>query len=337
MLSTFGILKKQPPLKGEPNDEELAFLERCKPDLEALEELRKVKLKIYEFRKKLAIPAVILLTPFLGYIDWWLLLLQRGNDDRGAGLSIAFLGALYWWVTKPKREYAREYKIKILPGLVKIFGNFTYNADGCVNMEALEASKILPAHDRCVSEDYFCGEYEETGIEFSEVNLKKKVRTKNGHRYVSVFRGLIIVVDMRHKKFLGHTILNHNRSKIGQWFQEKTVKLERANMVDPEFEKMFDAYTNDQVEARWLIDPVMIERLKALYVEYEGEKLLSAFFDNKMLILISSKHNHFEPADLYTLATNPQSIISMKREIAQTLSIIDKLNLYDSKKIRAAG
>ena len=151
--------------------------------------------------------------------------------------------------------------------------------------------------------------------------------------YLSVFRGLAILINTRHKRFYGHTILDENKSKISEWFKEKTSKMQRAEMVDPEFEKLFDAYTTDQVEARYLIDPTMIERLKALYQEYDGEKMAAAFYDNKMLILIASNHNHFEPAHLYIPASDPVSILSMKQEIGQILSIIDRLSLYDPNEV----
>jgi hypothetical protein len=316
--------------------EEQQFLKQAEPKLEALEEIRKVKLKIYEFRKKLAIPAALLITPFLGYIDWILLLWQRGADDKAAGLSAAFLGLLYWWVTQPKRQYAREYKVQILPGLVKIFGNFQYHVDGKIRMEQLNGSKIVPSHNIYNAEDYFRGDYKGVGMEFVEMELKKRTGSGKNRRTVTVFKGLAVLLDMKHKKFLGHTIMDRNSSKVGQWFKEKSHDLERANMVDPEFEKIFDVYTNDQVEARYIIDPLMIERLKGLYMEYEGEKMAVSFYDSKMLVMIASKHNHFEPASLYTPATDPQSILSMKREIGEILSLVDKLSLYDSRKVRAA-
>src|SRR5262249_8015646 len=92
-----------------------AFLTRSKPDLEILDQLRLVKLKSYKFRKAVGIPLAAMLTPVLAYGDYWLLMLQHGDHDKGAGLSVAFLSALYWWVTQPRREYAAEYKKKLLP------------------------------------------------------------------------------------------------------------------------------------------------------------------------------------------------------------------------------
>lgn len=313
--------------------EEHDFIEKSKAHLEGLEEIREVKLRSYKWRKKIAVPTAVVITPFLGYVDYMLLFLQRG-DDSAAGVTVFVLGALYAWVTHPRRQYAKAYKLKILPDFAKLFGDFTYDLKGKVATYKMEPSKILPNHDRCDSEDYFSGTYKGVDIEFSEVDFKQRRRSKNRTYYVSVFKGLVILLDMNTKRFYGHTMLDKNKGKIGEWFKQKSSKLKRANLVDPAFEKMFDVYTNDQVEARYLIDPVMIERLKGLQMEYGGEGMTAAFYDSKMLILIESKHNYFEPAELEIPATDPRSILSMKKEIGEILSLIDRLDLYDPAKVR---
>ena len=313
------------------NDKE--FLEHAKPDLEKLEKLRIIKFAVYKLRKKIALPLCAVLLPITAYIDYLLLWFQRGSDDGAAGLTFFVAGGIYWWVTQPKREYTRAYKEKILPKLAKVFGEFIYKLDGKIPIETLEGSNILPKHDRYETEDYFQGTYKGIAMEFSEINLKQKRRSKNRTYYVSVFKGLAIVLDMKTKKFLGHTILEKNKSKIAEWFKEKSSKMKRARMADPEFEKFFDAYTNDQVEARYIIDPLMIENLKGLYEEYKGESMSAAWYNSKMFILIASKHNHFEPADIHIPATDKESVLSMKHEIGQILNIVDRLELFDPKAI----
>lgn len=207
-------------------------------------------------------------------------------------------------------------------------------------------------------------------LEFSEIKLTERRGSGKNRRTVTTFKGVAIMMDLGHKKFFGHTIIARDSGKMGEWFKKRTTGLDRANLVDPEFEKLFDVYTNDQVEARYLIDPDIMQRLKALYDEYTNpkadrvneeqekidfmarilgarEKLLrkkkayqglsAAFYESKMLILIASPYNHFEPADIHTPATDPQSILSMKREIEQILSVIEKLKLYDPVEIHSAA
>jgi hypothetical protein len=134
------------------------------------------------------------------------------------------------------------------------------------------------------------------------------------------------MLEINQKRFLGQTIMMQNKSKIGEWFAEKSIGLDKANLVDPEFEKSFDTFTNDQVEARYLIDPIIIERLKALRAEYEGKDLSVSFFDQTVMIMIESKHNHFEPASIYTPATDPESLKTMHREVVEILGFIDRLD-----------
>jgi len=316
-------------IKDIRNEDDLDFIEQSKVHLEELEVYRKEKFKIYKWRKRIAIPTAVILTPITGFIDYWLLWLQSSSDDSAAGITIAMIGGLYWWVTQPKRQYVRAYKLEMLPKIAKLFGDFSYELNGKIDVRKMLPSKILPNYDRYESEDFFTGTYKGVDMEFCEVDFKERRRSKNRTYYVTIFKGLAILLDMKSKKFYGHTMLDKNRVKISEWFKEKSHKLKRANLVDPEFEKIFDVYTNDQVEARYLIDPVMMERLKGLQEEYNGESMTAAFYDSKMLVLIQSKHNNFEPADLEIPATDPRSVLSMKKEIGEILALIDRLNLYD--------
>ncbi len=304
------------------------FMARCQPYLAALEKIRLAKLSVYKLRKKMAWPMVAVCLPVTGYIDYWLLWLQKSSDDGSAGLTFFLAGAIYWWVTQPRREYVWAYKETMLPRIARLFGDLAYTVDGKIPMAELEPFKIIPSHDAYKAEDYFTGAYKGTKIRFSEIHLTEQRGSGKNRKTVTVFQGLCVLLDVPNRKFLGHTILERDKGKLFKWFTDKSKGLKRANMGDPEFEKIFDVYTNDQVEARYLVDPLMIEDLKAMYEEYNGESMASSWFDKSMLIMIASKHNHFEPADLYTPATSPDTILNLKREIGQILSIIDRLEMY---------
>jgi len=340
-FSKFNFLKTRfkeetlPEVSPERLAEEKNFIEKTKQQLEELELIREEKLATFLFRKRIAVPLAVVLTPIIGGFDYFLLWLQRSSDDSVAGLCVVFLGVLYWWVTKPRREYTKAYKQEILPALAKLFGNFSYELWGKIPMSLLDSSKIIPGHDIYKSEDLFSGQYMGVDIQFAEMHLERRHRNGKRTDYVTVFKGLAVLLNMKSKRFYGHTVMDYNKGKIGEWFKERTLDLKRANLVDPVFEERFDVYTNDQVEARYLIDPSMIERLNAVYEKYDGHKMAAAFYDSKMLILISSNHNYFEPAQLEVPATDPRSVLSMKKEIGEILSLVERLSLYDPCEIRA--
>lgn len=333
-ISALNKKRKLPEVTDIRNEDDIAFLEESKESLMQLEDVRQVKLKTFHFRKKIGIALATVLLPILGYTDYWLMFLRRAGDDSGAGISLLFLVFLYRWVTSPKRQYAKTYKQVVLPKIAQLFGNFSYKSKGRISADKMKPSKIFPSFDRYKSEDYFIGTYKGVDIEFSEIHLETESRDSDGNRtYSTVFKGLAILLDMQSKKFYGHTFIDRDKGKITEWFKEKSSKMKRANLVDPEFEKLFDVYTNDQVEARYLIDPVMIERLKGVQDQYDGDAMTAAFYESKMLVLIKSSHNYFEPADLEIPATDPRSILQMKKEIGEILSLIDRLSLYDPQKV----
>lgn len=309
------------------------FLARCRPKLDQLENLRLEKFALFKWRKKLAVPVAAVMTPVLGIVDYMLIQWQSSNDDTFAGLTVVALGGLWGWVTSPKRQYARAYKSDILPEIARLMGNFTYDVKGKIPMSEMKPSKIIPSHTSYRSEDYFSGRYKGVGIRFSEIRLTKK----KGKSTVTVFDGLAVFLHHGARKFHGHTILTKDKSGLTGAERRKWSGLKRANLVDLEFERLFDVYTSDQVEARYLIDPVIMENIKALYDEYHGNSLLAAFYEGRVLIMIASSKNHFEPAHIDVPATNKRELLALRNEVSQILTIIDRLALFDPTKARRAA
>lgn len=318
----------------ETDDE--TFYKMVLPRLEELEVVRQAKLAVYLFRRRIGIPLATIITPPCLYLDWLLLRWQAGNDDSGAGITFVVTGALYWWVTQPKRQYAEAYKKDILPGIAKLFGNLAYTLNGKIPMEELEPSKIIPSHNRYHSEDHFTGEYKGVKITLSEIHLKRRQRSGKRTTYVTVFKGLAVLIAMPREKFYGHTVLTQDVTAFGKWFQKQTSGLKHADLVDPQFEKAFDVFTDDQVEARYLIDPVMIENLKTMRDLYDAKTFSAAYYKNQVLVLLPSRRNYFEPANIKVPATDPQSIVSMKEELGHVLNLVDHLEIYDAVSLHRA-
>ena len=303
------------------------FLEQSRSALARLEQIRLKNLKDFERRSKIALPVGAILVPLFAFIDFFLLSLQSGSDDQFAGLSVIGLGGLWWWANQPKRAYAAAYKKDILPKIANLFGDFRYEPKGGISMDQMKLSKIVPRHNKFATEDHFIGNYKNVSIEFSEIKLKRSSRRST----VTVFDGLAILLTRGTRKFYGHTILVKETHSIGEWFKSVTSGLQKADLVDPEFERLFDVFTTDQVEARYLLDPAIMENLKSLYEEHDGERLMAAFYEGSVLILVESKKNLFEPASIHTPATDSESILSMRREVSSILSIIDRLSLIDRR------
>jgi len=110
------------------------------------------------------------------------------------------------------------------------------------------------------------------------------------------FRGLVISVE-HPQKFLGRTIV---RSDYGRLNPKKVRGLKRAGMQDPYFENRFEVYTNDQVEARYLVSPDLMERLLRLERSYFGRNAQCAFVDGNIHIVLELDNRFCLSAPLET-------------------------------------
>jgi len=250
--------------------------------------------------------------------------------------------ALLIWAILPRLTYAAAYKKHALPALAAMLGDFIYQEDGSIPADDMIPSKILPHYDRISAEDYFQGRYKDTDICFAELRLEEKHTTTKYVRgkyikeseFRDVFRGLAVLVTLPKNKFYGHTIVVQNRGSIAEYLHEKATWLKRANLVSPLFEKDYDVYTSDQVEARYLIDPVMTERIQELKGFYGTTGISLAYYDSRFLALIPSKKNLFEPPKISIQTLDLETLAHLKREIENVLHIVDHLRLYDAKKQR---
>src|SRR5690606_40922464 len=95
--------------------------------------------------------------------------------------------------------------------------------------------------------------------------------------WVTVFRGQCLVVKF-HKQFNGVTKVFRDKGmfnifgKLAQMGKGQKVKLE-----DPVFEKAFEVYSTDQIEARFILTPECMERLIGLERACTGERGRGAF------------------------------------------------------------
>ena len=98
-------------------------------------------------------------------------------------------------------------------------------------------------------------------------------------------------------------------------------------MDDTLFNDEFRVFTDDKVEARYLLTPSFMKRLRELKEKFAGDMGVSAaFMDDKFYLFLNGAKNRFET----TLFSIPPSLYDAKRikkEISKLLLIIDELNL----------
>lgn len=284
------------------------------PFLQELESKR-CELKAEAIKKSLSFGAIVMVISFI------IALLAGTVGLIFPGILIALFYTLYICNSQTKL-IGGWYKQHIISRIVeKLIENGTYQPDYGISEETFIESDLFRTPDRYHSEDLIKGKIGQTSFCFSEVHAEEKqVNTDSKGRtqttWVTLFKGFLFVADF-HKDFSGKTVIC--RDSLFN-FRVNRVKLE-----NPEFERRFDVYSSDQVEARYLLSPSMMERIVALDDKFKKNIVLS-FNQSNVIIAIENSRNHFE-AGLWKSLTNIESIQSEYEIITSLTSIVEALNL----------
>ncbi|MEN8927672.1 MAG: DUF3137 domain-containing protein [Flavobacteriales bacterium] len=204
----------------------------------------------------------------------------------------------------------------LIPVLGEIMPDITYTPTLCVPQESFESSDLFERPSRYKGEDLFEGIHGKTTFSFSEIHAEKKTGSKNNN-YKTIFKGLFLVADFN-KKLANETFVF--TSGGGKWFS----KYKRVRLENPEFESNFKVFSDNEVEARYVLTPSMMERLIALEKLFEAQ-LFASFRGNNVYIALENRHNFFE-TDV-TAEITKQVIEDVVAEIDICVGIIDELDL----------
>lgn len=305
------------------NSQDNALLDQLRPQLEAADIQRQEKYATYLYRRKIALVLAMMIVPaMIGLFVW-------KQQVVLIWVVAIFGGGLYHWMTVPKRAYANLYKQSILPRIAAAYG-LTYRMDGRIPDRELKNGGIMPSYDDYHCEDCFAGSYKGADLRFAEIKLTEERGSGKNRRTVTVFKGLAVVITLSRVRFYGHTVVVKNAPKMFEWMREKFGDLKRADLVDPVFEKSYSVFTDDQVEARYLLDPAMIERINNIgQMGVEVSDTLSiAYKDGCVYMMLPSSKAMFEPADISVPATDRNVVLSLRRQVSGLIGMIDQLEFY---------
>ena len=224
-----------------------------------------------------------------------------------AGGIILIIGIVY--LTKAGgiyTTYRHDFKQRVIGAALKSIDEcmeLQYNT-GLSEGEFINSQLFTQRPDRYKSQDQVFGTAGKTKFSFSEVHAEYKTvtQTKNGRQehWHTILKGIVFLADFN-KDFSGVTIVRPKGfgAAIGAWISEKMpifsgsgkdiVKLENA-----EFCEAFATYSTDQVEARYILTPSMMERLCKLNNKSKDTISIS-FIDSYVYIAFPLSKDYFEP------------------------------------------
>lgn len=236
------------------------------------------------------------------------------------------------------QDYRHEFKEKVVATALKSVDQslrFDYE-NGLAEREFVFSQLFSREPDRYISQDQVFGFAGKTRFSFSEVHAeyKTETRTKNGGKQVhwhTILKGIVFCADFN-KHFKGITVVRPKDfgNALGAWFAEKIPLFSSSsdNLVkleNPNFNKLFVTYSTDQVEARYILTPAMMERLCELD-NNSAYTISVSFIDNHMYIAFPLDKDYFEPP-LYKSLLDQKSIQEDLNVIRFMYGIVHELDL----------
>lgn len=189
--------------------------------------------------------------------------------------------------------------------------------------------------DRYRSEDQVSGSAGKTRFSFSELHAEYKTvtQTKNGRQehWHTILKGIVFYADFN-KHFNGETIIRPKdmSATLGAWISKAMPMFsssgrELIQLESPEFDAEFITYSTDQIEARYILTPVMMERICELNKRCSYTISLS-FINSCVFIAFPLNKDYFEPP-VHKSLLNPEFLNEDTELIRFMYGIIKDLDL----------
>jgi hypothetical protein len=254
------------------------------------------------------------------------LLLASNIKHEYLGLVLSGSCLLVILLCGPLYYYKKKVKPQIMPDFANFFGTFSYSYEGKISDALLRQSDLFGAYTLNVGDDYFSGTFEDVRITVAEEKLLEiKKDFRNFDIKKEVFGGVCILFEMN-KNFKGRTVVLKDRGIIGNAIN-KVNGLQNVKLEDSRFEKVFEVYSDDQIEARYLLTTAFMERMLKLRDLYEGKSIQFCFDNNTLLLAIPTKQNMFEANSFFGSNADKKRVDLVFEQFYTVFSIVKLLKL----------
>ena len=289
------------------------YASRILPCFEAHEGERVAAVSTFRQRLRIGLPIVAAIAIAL------LLMAQQA----GWGIAAGVFGALgvFVWANSDVEKVRRKVKTASLTAIADSIGvTYTLMVPAGPAFDRCMALSLLPGHDRKKFEDWFAGAHAGANFDLYEAHLERRHRDNKGRTHWStVFRGQIVRLKFP-RDFLGVTVVRRDAGIFNGLLGGRN--LQRIGLEDPKFEKAFEVFGTDQVEARYLLHPVFMERLLALETAFRGKKIRCAFEQGDLLIAIEGG-NRFEPGSMFKPLADEARAHALVDDLGSVMRVID--------------
>ena len=284
------------------------------PKLDILEDKRKEMIKN-------AFIAMLVWTAMCGIFSLFAIFLIK--DYPKIFITALYFLSLYLLYSSTKKDFERDIKKELFPIVSDDFVlNYEIIKERSDSDTLYSDLYIIPAYKYLYYEDLFSGNYKNVKLDIKELKTEKECCC--GFFDKKVFKGVVISFEMN-KNFKGNTVILSDTARHAS----PSKNLHHTVLEDVEFEKKFDVYTNDDVEARYLITTALMERLNNLQVAFNTDKISAAFRDNKFYIALSSKKDLFFVGSILKNINTKTQFVEFFKELSSVIMLIEYFKLEE--------
>ncbi|CCN84900.1 conserved hypothetical protein [Vibrio nigripulchritudo SFn27] len=305
------------------------FENELKPKLEPLEQTRLEAVK----RKNICL---VLGAILIAASIFWVLATNQEIEVVMFPIVIGglILGAFFnakWSV------YRKAYKNEVVTALLEFIDpSLTCRPNGYVDSTKYKTSGLYRrSYDRYSGEDHITGKIGKTAIEFSELHTEYKTTSRDSKgrtttNWHTIFKGIFFIADAN-KHFNSKTyVLADSQgffSSIGKALTDKFGGIgDRVALEDVDFEQYFEVYSDDQVEARYLLSPALMRRLVEFRKSAGNVGISLSFVGDNIYIAIPNRKDFFEPK-LNKSAVAFDMVEEIFRDLDFFIGVVEDLDL----------
>ena len=257
----------------------------------------------------------------LKYLVFLITPIEAGDDAVFPIMCFLTLTLPFCLARYCKSKFEKEVKQAMMRKIVPILGDLKWSSSITIPSYEARSLCIFPNFVRNNADDYFAGCHNGVDFEIFNPNLEDKRRSKNRTYYVTVFDGVIVKFKLN-KNFSGHTIIVNN----SLFHMSPASSLRHTELEDVQFEKKYDVYTTDEVEARYLITTAFIDRLNNLKTKFLAKNIECAFKDEYLYVAFEKK-DAFGICNIYKPIADFEQFNSMFEQILAVRRLIDVFKL----------
>lgn len=208
----------------------------------------------------------------------------------------AFGGAVAWGA---KKYFENKWRAglggEVLPILCEFLGEMEYGKQG-IELSKFSRLGLIPSYDEATREDPVSGEHDGLGWSMTEARLRTKSRDSKGNtRTSTVFRGLLFRIDI--KGPAPRIFFGRDRGGALNWLSEtfsaSRKGMEKVQIDDPDFERIYETYSDSPGAAQRFIDANLTAGLLEIARSEAGKSYIACGMEGDGLYLALPRKGDF--------------------------------------------